>query len=111
MKVEQHLCWVKREALEFMVHPQLPSFCGVAACAGVLGATLRRGQHRCNPRSPIRAYALPRLAELARADQRYGFVLLSERPLPPDLFDRWTEAMLPDEARLRQRFARRDGIA
>jgi hypothetical protein len=32
--------WLKKNVLEYFVFPQLPSFCGIAACCGALGSIL-----------------------------------------------------------------------
>ena len=57
---------------------------------------------------PLRSLAVGELAALAKADERYGFVLVSDRGIPQSLFRTWTSAMVPPEVSERQRFARID---
>lgn len=55
---------------------------------------------------PLRSLALSHITTLARADERYGFVLVSDKPIPKKLFREWTGAMTPPEVTGQQRFAR-----
>ena len=57
---------------------------------------------------PLRSLALSDLITLAREDARYGFTLVSDSTIPPDLFSIWTSAMTPPEVIEQQRFARID---
>ncbi len=57
---------------------------------------------------PLRSLALSNITTLARQDERYGFVLVSDKPIPQTLFQRWTNSMTPSEVTEQQRFARID---
>jgi hypothetical protein len=57
---------------------------------------------------PLRSLALSDLLTLAQQDERYGFVLVSDKPVPATLFGKWTRQMLPPEVTEQQRFARID---
>jgi hypothetical protein len=57
---------------------------------------------------PLRSLAMGDIITLAGNDERYGFILISDRTMPPDLFSRWTSAMTPPEVIEQQRFARID---
>jgi hypothetical protein len=58
---------------------------------------------------PLRSLALSNITTLAHQDERYGFVLVSDKTIPQTLFQRWTSSMTPPEVTERQRFARIDG--
>jgi hypothetical protein len=55
---------------------------------------------------PVRSLALSKLRKLAEQDERYGFVLVSDKAIPTSLFQIWTSSMLPPEVTEQQRFAR-----
>lgn len=55
---------------------------------------------------PARSMPLSKLRSLTERDERYGLVLLSDKPIPHTLFDSWTTAMTPPEATGQERFAR-----
>ena len=57
---------------------------------------------------PLRSLPLSDLATLCRRDDRYGFILVSDRTIPHTLFRNWTSAMNPPEVTEKQRFARID---
>ena len=57
---------------------------------------------------PLRSLAMGDIITLADNDERYGFILISDRTIPPDLFSSWTNAMTPPEVIEQQRFARID---
>ncbi len=55
---------------------------------------------------PFRSIALSEIINLALRDQRYGVVLVSDKPIPQNIFELWTAAMTPPEVSERKRFAR-----
>lgn len=57
---------------------------------------------------PLRSLALSEIADLARGDDRYGFILVSDKPIPRSLFELWTDPMTPPEIIEKKRFARID---
>jgi hypothetical protein len=57
---------------------------------------------------PLRSLALGDLITLAGQDARFGFILVSDRTIPRDVFSSWTSAMIPPEVIEQQRFVRID---
>lgn len=58
-------------------------------------------------KGPLRSLLLAEVRGLAAGDERYGWILFSDRLIPEDLFSLWTESMRPSEVRRRERFERR----
>lgn len=59
-------------------------------------------------KGPLRSLPLAEVQGLAAGDERYGWLLLSDRPIPRDVFRLWSESMLPREVRRKERFERID---
>jgi hypothetical protein len=57
---------------------------------------------------PLRSLAMRDIISLAGDDERYGFILISDRTIAPDVFSSWTSAMTPPEVTEQQRFVRID---
>lgn len=57
---------------------------------------------------PLKSLSVGDVMTLARQDERYGFILISDRTIARDLFRSWTSAMTPPEVIELQRFARID---
>lgn len=79
---------------------QLRPYPGVASYLILADSATRKG--------PLRSLPLAEVQDLAARDERYGWLLLSDRPIPRDLFRLWTESMLPSEVRKKERFERTD---
>lgn len=55
---------------------------------------------------PLRSLRMTDIITLAGKDERYGFILISDRTIPHDIFSNWTRAMTPPEVIEQRRFVR-----
>ncbi len=106
--LQRLLEWARLPTSQAVVH--------VVSHYALLAGLLRSGPERAPylvladssiRKGPLRSLPLAEVRELAARDERYGWILLSDRPIPEDLFSRRTASMLPAEVTLRQRFERR----
>ncbi|MEN3333951.1 MAG: hypothetical protein V7641_3316 [Blastocatellia bacterium] len=103
------LDWLRHDSCQALIHLQnhYVLFAGAheSSVDGSLSLLVADSSKRSGP---LRSLALAELSSLANADERYGFVLISDRDIPRTLFRTWTSAMMPPEVSERRRFARID---
>jgi hypothetical protein len=108
-QLQQVLNWLRDDSCHAIVHTinHYTLVAGVFQNSLTEAAYLLLADSATRP-GPLRSLALSNITALAREDERYGFVLVSDKPIPRTLFRRWTDTMTPPEVTEQQRFVRID---